>query len=41
VVAAMLHAIARGATIVAATHDANVIDAATTVIRLEHGRRVA
>ncbi len=41
VVAAMLHATSRGATIVAATHDANVIDAATTVIRLEHGRRVA
>ncbi|HZB40849.1 MAG TPA: ATP-binding cassette domain-containing protein [Ilumatobacter sp.] len=41
VVAAMLHATARGATIVAASHDANVIGAATSVVRLEHGRRVA
>ena len=38
VVAAMLHATSRGATIVAATHDANVIAAAHTVIRLDHGR---
>jgi ABC-type lipoprotein export system ATPase subunit len=40
VVATMLHATARGATIVAASHDANVIAAATSVIRLEHGRRL-
>jgi hypothetical protein len=37
----MLHATARGATIVAASHDANVIAAATSVVRLEHGRRMA
>jgi ABC-type lipoprotein export system ATPase subunit len=41
VVAAMRRATSRGATIVAATHDAHVIDAATSVVRLEHGRRVA
>jgi ABC-type lipoprotein export system ATPase subunit len=40
VVTALLHATARGATIVAATHDANVIAVATSVVRLEHGRRV-
>jgi ABC-type lipoprotein export system ATPase subunit len=40
VVAAMVAATASGATIVAATHDATVIDAATDVIRLDHGRRV-
>jgi putative ABC transport system ATP-binding protein len=41
VVTALLNATRRGATIVAATHDANVIAAATSVVRLEHGRRVA
>jgi ABC-type lipoprotein export system ATPase subunit len=41
VVTALLNATRRGATIVAATHDANVIDAATSVVRLEHGRRIA
>jgi ABC-type lipoprotein export system ATPase subunit len=41
VVTAMLRATARGATIVAATHDANVIAAAHSVVHLEHGRRVA
>lgn len=41
VVMALLNATRRGATIVAATHDANVIDAATSVVRLEHGRRIA
>jgi ABC-type lipoprotein export system ATPase subunit len=41
VVTAMLRATARGATIVAATHDANVIAAAHRVVHLEHGRRVA
>ena len=40
VVAAMLRATARGATIVAASHDANVIAAAHSVVHLEHGRRV-
>ncbi len=39
VVMAMLSATARGATIVAATHDANVMAAATSVVRLDHGRR--
>ena len=41
VVTAMLRATERGATIVAATHDANVIAAARSVVHLEHGRRVA
>ncbi len=41
VIEAMLRATSRGATIVAATHDANVIAAAHTVMRLDHGRRVA
>ena len=41
VVEAMLRATARGATIVAATHDPAVIDAAMSVVRLEHGRRVS
>ena len=41
VVTALLNATARGATIVVATHDANVMDAATSVVRLDHGRRVA
>lgn len=41
VVTALLDATRRGATIVVATHDANVIDAATSVVRLEHGRRIA
>jgi putative ABC transport system ATP-binding protein len=41
VVTALLNATRRGATIVAATHDANVIAAATSVVRLDHGRRVA
>jgi len=40
VVAVMVAAAAAGATIVAATHDPMVIDAATDVIRLDHGRRV-
>jgi putative ABC transport system ATP-binding protein len=39
-VAAMVEATAAGATIVAATHDPMVIDAASDVIRLDHGRRV-
>jgi ABC-type lipoprotein export system ATPase subunit len=41
VVVAMRHATAQGAAIVVATHDANVIAAATSVVRLDHGRRVA
>ena len=41
VVAAMLRATARGATIVAATHDPAVIASAGSVVHLEHGRRVA
>jgi ABC-type lipoprotein export system ATPase subunit len=41
VVDAMRRATARGATIVAATHDPAVIDAATSVVRLEHGRRIS
>ena len=41
VVTALLSATRRGATIVAATHDVNVIAAATSVVRLDHGRRVA
>jgi putative ABC transport system ATP-binding protein len=41
VVTAMMRATARGATIVAATHDASVIAAAASVVHLEHGRRVA
>ena len=41
VVEAMLRATARGATIVAATHDPAVIEAAMWVVRLEHGRRVS
>ena len=40
VVTALLNATTRGATIVAATHDANVMEAATSVVRLDHGRRV-
>jgi putative ABC transport system ATP-binding protein/macrolide transport system ATP-binding/permease protein len=41
VIEAMLRATERGATIVAATHDANVIAAAHDVVRLDHGRRVS
>jgi putative ABC transport system ATP-binding protein len=41
VVDAMRRATERGATIVAATHDPAVIDAATFVVHLEHGRRVS
>ena len=41
VVEAMLRATRLGATIVAATHDANVIAAAASVVHLDHGRRVA
>lgn len=40
VVDALVAAAAGGATIVVATHDPNIVDAATTVIRLDHGRRV-
>jgi len=36
----LLAAATSGMTIVAATHDPNIIAAATTVIRLDHGRRV-
>lgn len=41
VVAALVRAAARGATIVVATHDPAVIDAADQVVRLDHGRRVS
>ncbi|CAN5669155.1 ABC transporter ATP-binding protein [soil metagenome] len=41
VVQALANAAARGATIVVATHDPNVIEASDVVIRLDHGRRVA
>ena len=40
VVAALVAAVARGATIVAATHDPAVIEASDDVVRLDHGRRV-
>lgn len=41
VVRALVNASAHGATIVVATHDPNVIEAADSVVRLDHGRRVA
>ncbi|MEQ1874663.1 MAG: ATP-binding cassette domain-containing protein [Ilumatobacteraceae bacterium] len=41
VVVALTNATARGATIVVATHDPNVIDASDVVVRLDHGRRVS
>ncbi|HAN36940.1 MAG TPA: ABC transporter ATP-binding protein, partial [Acidimicrobiaceae bacterium] len=34
-------AVQGGATIIAATHDPNVIAAADSVVRLDHGRRVS
>ena len=40
VVAALAAAAADGASLVVATHDAAVIEAADAVVRLEHGRRV-
>jgi putative ABC transport system ATP-binding protein len=40
VIAALAAAAAAGATIVAATHDPNVVGAASQVVRLEHGRRI-
>lgn len=41
VIDALLRAVSFGATIVVATHDPAVIDAAHEVVRLEHGRRVS
>ncbi len=41
VIDALVRAAADGATIVTATHDPHVIDAAGLVVRLDHGRRVA
>lgn len=41
VVDALTRAAAAGATIVVATHDPHVIDAAGVVVRLDHGRRVS
>lgn len=40
VVTAMLRAVERGSTIVAASHDEHVISAASEVVRLDHGRRI-
>jgi len=40
VIDALVRIAATGTTIVAATHDPHVIAAASTVIRLDHGRRV-
>ncbi len=40
IVDALATAAAAGATIVVATHDPNIVAAASTVIRLDHGRRV-
>lgn len=41
VVRALANATAHGATIVVATHDPTVIEAADSVVRLDHGRRVS
>lgn len=41
VIATLSRAVAHGATIVVATHDPAVIDAAHDVVHLEHGRRVS
>jgi ABC-type lipoprotein export system ATPase subunit len=41
VVDALVRAAASGATIVMATHDPHVIEAATVAVRLDHGRRVS
>ena len=40
IVDALVASAASGATIVVATHDPNIVAAATTVIRLDHGRRL-
>ena len=41
VIDALRRAAAAGATIVVATHDPHVIEAASIVVRLDHGRRVS